>query len=191
MLVPKRIASPSSSVCCVVTEEKTLDYGDGPRRQVTLDNKPFYVAPWLVLRVAADKDKATDSAPNSLTTLDTQVINNHPSLFVATECNYRWLPSHGDDKPKTSVRDRYMIWEKEKDNNESEGISKGGGMLALLEYRPTLCEMLLAQVATLTKVYSTAVRRKQVKDIKMSQFHKQAYIAAVSPQINNNRWTES
>ncbi|CAB1083325.1 hypothetical protein D1AOALGA4SA_10899 [Olavius algarvensis Delta 1 endosymbiont] len=145
------------------------------------NKEPFCVKSWQVLRaLTADECNlpAQDQpriAVDALTEQDKEVFAQGPSVFIAKQCRYRWLPQHGE---MFSARDQ----------NKSKNISDKGGMLALLQYRSFVSESLVALVGVLTKKYSTGVRRKQVAalvDSEMSPVDKMEYIAAVKPLVGN------
>jgi hypothetical protein len=180
LLVPMRIQSPATPALCEVTTPPADPDADLLRALVKLvygNGRPFEVAWWQVLREATEEDATKNVVSGQLTKSDLQVFEN-PAVFVEKDCGYRWLPSHGGQL--NSVRDRYQKWV---DNNANpDGISKEGGMLALLDYRSATSERLLEIVAQETRINSTNKRAIQVSTIPadvMSADQKHKYVAAV------------
>ncbi len=152
-------ASIDSQIVVELRSIVNLQEGFKDKKQLKKGVPEFNLTLKNLLRKAKPDDVINSVDPKQITKFDLKAIEQ-PAQFIAEECDYRWLPSHGDDKlPKISVRDRYMRWDKDK--SDLEGISKDGGMRALLEYRSWITERILEIVKTQTSIYVRNARYKE------------------------------
>ena len=157
---------------------KKKDFKDKKQLKEGVPNE-FNVTRENLLRKATPYDVFYSVDPKQITKFDLEAIKQ-PAQFIATKCFYRWLPSHGDDQSRTSVRDRYMKWEKKPD--DPEGISKDGGMRALLEYRSWITERILEIVKTQTLIYVRNARYEEAKKaFELDNAQIEAYIKNTTP----------